>query len=89
MKCKTCKNRMTDILASLDYTFNGETKKAVNVPACQCLQCKKVIVPDLILGKLEAYAEWESGKIIDYAKCEQKEAEIFTVVHTFKNTLGL
>ena len=73
---------MSDVLVDLDYKHNGMTKKAVNVPACKCPKCNNVVVPDLILGKLEAFAEWESGKIVDYTKCEQKEADIFTVIHT-------
>lgn len=89
MKCKTCKVRMADIVTDLNFECNGLTKKAVNVPACKCPKCNKVIVPDLISGKLEAFAEWESGNIVDYAKCEQNEAEIFTVLHTLGNTLML
>lgn len=50
----------------------------MNVPAYKCPSCNKVIVPDLILGKLEAFAEWEKSNIIDYTKCEQMEAEIFS-----------
>jgi rRNA-processing protein FCF1 len=49
----------------------------VNAPSCN-----KVIIPDMILGKLESFAEYEKGNIIDYAKCEQDEAAIFTVIHT-------
>ena len=85
MKCKSCKMRMSDFFITFDYENNGITKKAMNVPAYKCPSCNKVIVPDLILGKLEAFAEWEKSNIIDYTKCEQMEAEISTVVH---NLLG-
>lgn len=59
MKCKSCKMRMSDFFITFDYENNGITKKAMNVPAYKCPSCNKVIVPDLILGKLEAFAEWE------------------------------
>lgn len=85
MKCKTCKMRMSDVLINLDYECNGMAKKAVNVPACKCPKCNNVVVPDLVMGKLEAFAEWEKSNIVDYAKCEQNEAEIFTVLHIFGN----
>ena len=83
MKCKTCKKRMSDVLIDLDCKHNDMTKKAVNIPACQCPSCNKVIIPDMILGKLESFAECEKGNIIDYAKCEENEAAIITATHTF------
>ena len=52
MKCKSCKMRMSDFFITFDYENNGITKKAMNVPAYKCPSCNKVIVPDLILGKL-------------------------------------
>lgn len=64
MKCKSCKMRMSDFFITFDYENNGITKKAMNVPAYKCPSCNKVIVPDLILGKLEAFAEWEKSKVL-------------------------
>ena len=87
MKCKTCKKRMAETLVNFKYDCDGVTKRAVNVPAYKCPQCNNVIVPDLILGRLETYAERETGQIIDYAKCEREEAETLTVLHTFNMTL--
>lgn len=89
MKCKQCKVRMSDILTEHEYEHEGVKKQHINVPACQCPQCNNIIISDFVIEKLGAFAEWEKGLVVDYAKCEQNEAEIFATLHTFKNLLGL
>lgn len=89
MKCKQCKVRMSDIFTEHEYEHDGIKKKIINVPAYQCPQCNNIMIPDLVREKLGAFAEWEKGSIVDYAKCEQNEADIFATLHTFKNLLGL
>ena len=76
---------MIDIRVDLECEHSGMMKKAINVPACQCRSCGNALIPDLVLSKLDAYAEWVKSNVIDYAKCEQNEAEIFAVLHTFNN----
>jgi len=78
---------MNDVLINIDYEINDMNKKALNVPACQCPCCNNVLISDLVLGKLETFAAQEKGNVIDYVKCEEKEAEVLTVLDAF-NFLG-
>ena len=85
MKCKVCKKRMTDIRIDFDYKHGGISKKAVNVPACQCLQCSNVIVPDMVLERLKGFAVRECENVVDFAKCQQQEEDDYIVL----NMLGM
>lgn len=78
---------MNNILTELNLIVNGTQKRIVNVPAHKCPDCNDIIISDLVMEKVKAFAEWESSQIVDYAQCEQNEAEIFTVLHTFGNLL--
>ncbi|WP_077613130.1 YgiT-type zinc finger protein [Clostridium sp. Marseille-P2415] len=81
MKCKICQKRMIDIDIEFDYEYNGLIKKAVNVPAFQCLKCNDTIVDDLISARLKAYAMQECNNVIDFAKYEKQEEENFVTLH--------
>lgn len=81
MKCKICNKRMTDIYLDFDYEYDSLTKKAVNVPACQCPKCDKIIVPDLIMARLKGYAAQECNNVVDFAKHEQQEEDDFVALH--------
>jgi hypothetical protein len=79
MKCKTCKKRMEIIPVNCDFDFEGKQKKGLNIPACQCPQCGKTVIPEIIMARLKAYAAQadmdSGGDAIDFAQCEEREAE--------------
>ena len=78
---------MNNILTELNIDVSGTQKRIINVPAHKCSGCDRITIDDLAMEKVKAFAEWESSQVVDYAQCEQNEAEIFTVLHTFGNLL--
>lgn len=71
---------MVSVITDIDVVINGQVRKAVNVPAKQCMKCREIVVHDMILDRLERYAASGSSYVIDYAKCEEEEnvaAQIF------------
>ena len=72
---------MTDIRVDFDCEHGGNTKKAVNVPACQCPICSNVIVPDSVLERLKGFAVRERENVVDFAKCQQQEEDDYIVLN--------
>ena len=81
MKCKTCKKCMTDIRIDFNYEHSSISKKAVNVPACQCPLCSNVTVPDMIFERLKGFAVRERENVVDFVKCQQQEEDDYIVLN--------
>lgn len=65
---------MVSVIADIDVVINGQVRKAVNVPAKQCVKCREIAVHDMVQERLERYVAGSSSHAVDYAECEAEES---------------
>lgn len=72
-KCKTCGGKTVAIAADIPVKIGGTLRKAVNVPARQCVSCGDIVVDGMILDRLEQYALRCPSDPLDYGEYEAEE----------------